>query len=254
MTDTRRPTWCDIDLNALAHNYTAIKSHVGTAEVMPVIKADAYGHGITQVAQRLQQLEAPCMAVAYVEEGITLRKNGITTPIHVLGGAVERQIPLFIEHDLTFTAPSVDKLKQINEAAEAAKTIARVHLKIDTGMERIGIHHYNADTLFEIALQCPSIEVEGVFSHFASADDHDLTFAAPVGTILRRPRVLYSPQSANAETAHRNSAAIMALLESHLDLVRPGLLLYGVAPTPEPPTSKYVLLSAANRSHLFQGR
>ena len=69
MTDTRRPTWCDIDLNALAHNYTAIKSHVGTAEVMPVVKADAYGHGITQVAQRLQQLEAPCLAVAYVEEG-----------------------------------------------------------------------------------------------------------------------------------------------------------------------------------------
>ena len=177
MNDTRRPTWCDIDLNALAHNYAAIQSHVGNSEVMPVVKADAYGHGITQVAQRLQQLNAPCLAVAYVEEGITLRKNGITTPIHVLGGAVERQIPLFIEHDLTFTAPSVDKLKQINEAAEAAKTTARVHLKIDTGMERIGIHHYNADTLFETALQCPSIEVEGVFSHFASADDPDLTFA-----------------------------------------------------------------------------
>ena len=235
MNDTRRPTWCDIDLNALAHNYTAIKSHVGTAEVMPVVKADAYGHGITQVAQRLQQLEA-CLAVAYVEEGITLRKNGITTPIHVLGGAVERQIPLFIEHDLTFTAPSVDKLKQINEAAEAAKPLQGSTSKIDTGMERIGIHHYNADTLFEIALQCPSIEVEGVFSHFASADDPDLTIrAAPVGTILRRPRVLYSPQSANAETAHREFSSHLALPESHLDLVRPGLLLYGVAPTPEPP-------------------
>ena len=105
MNDTRRPTWCDIDLNALAHNYAAIQSHVGNSEVMPVVKADAYGHGITQVAQRLQQLNAPCLAVAYVEEGITLRKNGITTPIHVLGGAVERQIPLFIEHDLTSLLP-----------------------------------------------------------------------------------------------------------------------------------------------------
>ena len=106
-----------------------------------------------------------------------LGKAGITTPIHVLGGAVERQIPLFIEHDLIFTAPSVDKLRQIIEAAEAAKTKATVHLKIDTGMERIGVHHYNADTLFEAALQCPAVKVEGVFTHFASADEPQLEFA-----------------------------------------------------------------------------
>ena len=108
-------------------------------------------------------------------------------------------------------------------------------------MERIGIHHYNADTLFEIALQCPSIEVEGVFSHFASADDPDLTFAAPVGTILRRPRVLYSPQSANAETAHRE-------FSSHYGPARiaPSTLFdqassyTALRPPPNPPTSKYV--------------
>ena len=236
MNDIRRPTWCDIDLNALAHNYSAIQSHVGNSEVMPVVKADAYGHGITQVAQRLQQLNAPCLAVAYVEEGITLRKNGITTPIHVLGGAVERQIPLFIEHDLTFTAPSVDKLKQINEAAEAAKTTARVHLKIDTGMERIGIHHYNAETLFETALQCPSIEVEGVFSHFASADDPDLTFARLQLERFSDALDFYTRHNLPKPKQHiANSAAILALPEAHLDLVRPGLLLYGVAPTTEPP-------------------
>ncbi|HBQ04767.1 MAG TPA: alanine racemase, partial [Acidimicrobiaceae bacterium] len=115
-----RPTWCDINLTALENNYKAIQAHVGDTQVMPIIKADAYGHGITQVASKLEELNTPCLGVAYVEEGVTLRKAGITTPIHVLGGAVERQIPIFLEHNLIFTAPSVDKLWQINEAAEAA--------------------------------------------------------------------------------------------------------------------------------------
>ena len=141
MNDTERPTWCDINLAALEHNYKAVQAHVGNSQVMPIVKADAYGHGLIQVAQKLQHLNSSCLGVAYVEEGIALRQAGITTPIHVLGGAVARQIPLFLEHNLTFTAPSVDKLHQINEAAKTANTTATVHLKIDTGMERIGVHH-----------------------------------------------------------------------------------------------------------------
>ena len=91
MNDTQRPTWCEIDLSAIEHNYLAIDAHVGSSQVMPIVKADAYGHGHRQVAQRLQELNAPCLGVAYVEEGIALRKADITLPIHVLGGAVERQ-------------------------------------------------------------------------------------------------------------------------------------------------------------------
>jgi len=234
MNDTQRPTWCDIDLTALGNNYAAIEAHVGTAQVMPIVKADAYGHGLTQVALKLQDLNAPRLGVAYVEEGIALREGGITLPIHVLGGAVERQIPLFIEHDLTFTAPSVDKLDQINGAAEAAKTTARVHLKIDTGMERIGVHHYNADTLFEAALRCSSVEVEGVFSHFASADHPDLGFARLQLERFLEALEFFSRHGLATPTQHiANSAAILALPEAHLDLVRPGLLLYGVTPTNE---------------------
>ena len=96
MNDTQRPTWCEIDLSAIEHNYLAIDAHVGSSQVMPIVKADAYGHGHRQVAQRLQELNAPCLGVAYVEEGIALRKAAITLPIHVLGGAVERQIPQFL--------------------------------------------------------------------------------------------------------------------------------------------------------------
>lgn len=239
MTDSSRPTWCDIDLAALERNYSAIKQVVGASKMMPVIKADAYGHGLTQIGTRLQEIGAPCLAVAYVEEGLALRAAGITVPIQVLGGAVTRQIPLFLEHGLTFTAPSVDKLLQISDAAEAANTTAKVHLKIDTGMERIGVHHYNADTLFEAALSCTSLEVEGVFSHLASADDTDLESARIQLERFLEALDFYDRRSLPTPTRHiANSAAIVALPEAHLDLVRPGLLLYGIEPTDQ--TSKTI--------------
>ena len=241
MTDSSRPTWCDIDLAALERNYSAIKQVVGASKMMPVIKADAYGHGLTQIGTRLQEIGAPCLAVAYVEEGLALRAAGITVPIQVLGGAVTRQIPLFLEHGLTFTAPSVDKLLQISDAAEAANTTAKVHLKIDTGMERIGVHHYNADTLFEAALSCTSLEVEGVFSHIASADDTDLESARIQLERFLEALDFYDRRSLPTPTRHiANSAAIVALPEAHLDLVRPGLLLYGIEPTDQ--TSKTIIV------------
>ena len=241
MTDSSRPTWCDIDLAALDRNYAAIEQVVGASKMMPVIKADAYGHGLTQIGTRLQEIGAPCLAVAYVEEGLALRAAGITVPIQVLGGAVTRQIPLFLEHGLTFTAPSVDKLLQISDAAEAANTTAKVHLKIDTGMERIGVHHYNADTLFEAALSCTSLEVEGVFSHIASADDTDLESARIQLERFLEALDFYDRRSLPTPTRHiANSAAIVALPEAHLDLVRPGLLLYGIEPTDQ--TSKTIIV------------
>ena len=251
MNDTQRPTWCEIDLSAIEHNYLAIDAHVGSSQVMPIVKADAYGHGHRQVAQRLQELNAPCLGVAYVEEGIALRKADITLPIHVLGGAVERQIPLFLEHDLTFTAPSVDKLHQIDEAAKLAKTEAKVHLKIDTGMERIGVHHYNADNLLQAALNCRSIKVEGIFSHFASADAPDLQFAR-----LQLERFLevldfYPRHDLPTPVRHiANSSAILALPEAHLDLVRPGLLIYGVSQLREAVTNINIKAALSWRSEV----
>ena len=158
-----RPTWCEIDLGALGRNFNVIRKRVKNSMVMPVIKADAYGHGIEKIGMHLERLGADRLAVAYVEEGIVLREAGVTIPIHVMGGAIERQIPLFLDYDLIFTAPSIDKLKQINAAAEARGQKAVVHLKIDTGMERIGVHHYNAESFLLASLNCESIIVEGIF-------------------------------------------------------------------------------------------
>ena len=229
-----RPTWCDIDLDALDRNLATIRRHVGSAEVVPVVKANAYGHGIAHVGLALQSAGVSCVAVAYVEEALALRSAGVTIDIHVLGGAVERQIPLFLAHNLILTAPSIDKLHQIDEAATAAGTTARAHLKIDTGMERIGVHHYNADQLFAESLRCRSVRIEGVFSHFANADHADLSDARTQLDRFNEALSFYERHSLPTPVRHMAaSAAIARLPEAHLDRVRPGILLYGVAPKPE---------------------
>ncbi len=229
-----RPTRFDIDLGALGRNLTAIRRHVGNADVVPVVKANAYGHGMAQVGLTLQAAGVQCLAVAYVEEAVALRGAGVTVDIHVLGGTVERQIPLFLAHRLLFTAPSVDTLTQINEAAVAAGVTARVHLKIDTGMARIGVSHHNAAELFATSLRCGSVRVEGVFSHFANADAPDLTDARRQLDRFNEAMTFYERRSVPTPPRHlAASAAIARLPEAHLDSVRPGILLYGVAPTPE---------------------
>jgi alanine racemase len=168
-----RPTYAIVRLSRLRANLAAVKAHVAPAQVMPILKANAYGHGLEAVARALAPL-ADAFGVALVEEGIALRRLGIETPILVFGGVWTRQIPLFLDHGLTLTVPSLARLRDVEEAAAAQKARARVHLKIDTGMERIGVHHYNAEGLLEAAARSPYVEVLGIYSHFANADADDL--------------------------------------------------------------------------------
>src|SRR4030066_1089748 len=169
-----RPTLVEVDLNRLAENFQAIRQHVTPAKVMPILKANAYGHGLLHVAQLMESLGAEYIGVAVLEEGILLRQNGIHIPILVLGGILGNQVPGFLKYDLTITASSVEKLAQVNEIASQMGLKAKVHLKIDTGMERIGVHYYNAHSFLEAALKCRSIDFEGIYSHFANADRSNL--------------------------------------------------------------------------------
>jgi len=137
-----RPTMVEVDMDRLAGNFLAIQSKVAPAKMMPVLKANAYGHGLVDIAKLMQSLNADYLGVAVLEEGILLRKVGIHIPILVLGGILGNQLPHFMEHQLTITASSIEKVWQIDEVAEQLGMIAKVHLKIDTGMERIGIHYY----------------------------------------------------------------------------------------------------------------
>jgi alanine racemase len=229
-----RPTYVVVDLHRLGRNLAAIRARVGAAKVMLILKANAYGHGIEAVARHLAPL-VDAIGVALVEEGIELRRLGITRPILVTGGTWSRQIPLFIEHDLTLTVPSLDRLKDAEEAAAALGRPARVHLKIDTGMERIGIHHYHAERLLEAALGARHVEVEGIYSHLANADATDLSHARLQLERFAEVLRFYERRSLPPPLRHiANSAGVLRLPESHLDMVRPGLLLYGVYPSRSP--------------------
>jgi len=172
-----RPTLVEVDLNRLAANFRAIKAKVTPARMMPILKANAYGHGLVEVARLMESLGADYLGVAVVEEGIFLREQGIQMPVLVLGGILGNQVPHFLKYDLSITASSIEKLWQIDEVAEQLGVTAKVHLKIDTGMERIGVHYYSSESLLETAIKCKHIDLEGVFSHFADSENPDLTYA-----------------------------------------------------------------------------
>jgi alanine racemase len=229
-----RPTHVQVDLGALRRNHRRIAEHVAPALVMPILKANAYGHGLVEVAGAFDRMGVPYLGVAYLEEGILLRRSGVTAPILVLGGIVGTQVPLFFAHDLTITVPSTEKLKQVEEAAAAAATRARVHLKIDTGMERIGTHWYTAERLLDETLRCSHLDVEGIYSHLANSDAADLADARRQLDRFAEVLSWYDRRSLPAPLRHlANSGAILQLPEAHLDLVRPGILSYGIYPSAE---------------------
>ncbi len=226
-----RPTRIEIDLPTLQDNLRKFKTHVAPAKVLAVLKANAYGHGIEECAKAFESAGADYFGVAYVEEGIQLRKAGVRTPTLIFGGLLNEQVSLYLNHDLDITASSVMKLEAIEEAAARAGKRARVHLKIDTGMERLGVHYYSAESLLEKTLTLRHTDVVGVFSHFARAEDEDNLFSK-----LQLERFLeclefFPRHSLPLPIRHiANSAAILKLKETHLDMVRPGIALYGVMP------------------------
>jgi alanine racemase len=228
-----RATWVEVNLTRLSRNLQAIRTHVAPAKVMIVVKANAYGHGLAEVSKHLSS-QADYIGVAVLEEGIFLRELGVTAPILVLGGIWGDQVPNYLQHNLTLTASSVERLEQINMVAGQMGVRAKVHLKIDTGMERIGVHYYSAQTIQETALKCANIEVEGIFSHFANADSHDLTHARLQLERYNEVLRFYENHSLSMPIRHMaNSPAILQLPESYFDMVRPGIILYGVYPSLE---------------------
>jgi alanine racemase len=228
-----RATWAEVDLGRLKANLEAIRARVAPAQVMLVVKANAYGHGLVEVTKALAPL-VDCIGVAVLEEGILLRRLGFTEPILVLGGVWGDQIPQFLEHGLMLSASSVARLEQIEAAAASRGVKALVHLKVDTGMERVGIHYYSAEMLLEATLRCRHIEVKGIYSHFANADAAELTHARLQLERFQEVLRFYERRSLPLPLRHMaNSAAILQLPEANFDLVRPGIMLYGVYPSPQ---------------------
>jgi alanine racemase len=228
-----RPTTAWVDLGAIARNVAALRARIGRRRIMAVVKANAYGHGLIPVAEVMLRSGVDELGVAFLEEGIELRRAGVPAPILVLGGIIGNQISHFIEHDLMMTASSPFKLAQIEEVAAVTGRRAKVHLKIDTGMERIGIHWDHAERLFDAAFAARHVDIHGVFTHFASADGADRSFTLTqlerfdqaIGHLRRRGFVIPPLHAANSGALLQHEAAMF-------DLVRPGSLLYGFYSSP----------------------
>jgi len=229
-----RPTRVEVDLKKLSAKFRNVKKYVAPAKVMPILKANAYGHGLLRIAQLFEELNADYLGVAVVEEGILLREKGINLPILVLGGVWGNQVPLFLKHNLTITASSIDKLNQIDDTAGKMKVKAKVHLKIDTGMERIGVHYYSAEKFLDAAYKCKNIMVEGIYSHFANAESINLSYARLQLERFEEVLNYFDKNSISPPMRHiSNSGGIMQLPEANLDMVRPGIILFGVYPAEE---------------------
>lgn len=232
MTDTARPTRIRVDLDALTHNLHALRAHAGVP-VMAIVKANAYGHGLVPVALHLQAQGVEQLGVAFLEEGVALRRAGIRLPILVMGGIFGPQAAQLIAEDLEITVSSIDKLRQVEAAAEELCRKATIHLKIDTGMERIGVHSYHAGPFIEAAVASRWCTVKGVYSHLACADDPGSPMAARQLERFLAACAHFERLGAPMPIRHlANSGGVLHFPETHLDLVRPGIALYGVLPDP----------------------
>ena len=238
MKQTQTRTWTEIDLSNLEHNYRALRAMLPQGcWFLGVVKADAYGHGAVQVARRLETLGAEYLAVACLDEALELRQAGITTPILILGYTPVERADSLLEGGITQTVYDVDMARALSDAAMAAGKTLKIHVKADTGMSRLGWLCGEADqsaAVKAIAQVCalPGLEAEGIYTHFANADgDEDYTMLQ----FTRFLDLLEALKDRGITFAIRHCAASAAALKfpcTHLDMVRPGIALYGHYPDP----------------------
>lgn len=234
-----RPTRVEVDAGALAENLRLVgeRSGLGASRLLAVVKANGYGHGLLEAARSFVEAGAGGLAVGFVEEGVRLRREGLSCPILVMGGLVDYQIPVFLEHGLQMTVSSLHKARQVDACIAALpgpRPPAAVHLKIDVDMERIGVHVATAEAFVRGALALPHLRVAGVYGHLANADrgDEELV-AGPLAKLLNLRARLADALPADCRWHLANSAAAVRFPACALDLARPGLLLYGVDPSGE---------------------
>lgn len=234
MTDTRW-AWAEIDLDAIRHNVRALSSILseGTA-LMAVVKADGYGHGALHVARAAVEAGASRIGVATVPEALSLRAGGITVPVHILSEPPESSVPLLLDNDITPTVTRPEFLNVLSGEATLRGVTVRYHLKVDTGMHRIGVQPEDAVSVLTEAAHLPSIQLEGVFTHFATADvygdwEASAQLAKFVDTIAAVRAAGIDPGIVHAA----NSPATILMPEAHFDMVRTGLAIYGFYPADE---------------------
>jgi alanine racemase len=227
----RRPTWAEIDLDALAWNFRAVRERVGAGvKVMCVLKADAYGHGAAACARRLAQEGAEWFGVATPEEGFELRRAGVTQPVLSFGGFWEGQAARCLSLGIVPVVYRLDMAEALNAAARDAGTVADVHVKVDTGMGRLGVRFDEAAEFAERMRAFESLRVDGLMTHFAAADEPRRDcFTVEQLQRFREAVAAFRERGHKPTYEHMaNSAATLAHAETRGNMVRPGGVLYGL--------------------------
>ena len=238
MKSTLKRTWAEINLDAVEYNYRKIREHIGkNVKFLGVVKADAYGHGAVMVGKKLESLGADYLAVSSIDEAMELRFNGITMPILVLGHTPKEQVDRLICFNITQAVTCEAKAEEYSEQALKYGGTLKIHIKVDTGMSRLG--YLCAGDFFENgvdgivhAVNLPGIEAEGIFTHFAVADENG---EEPKEYTRKQFELFTSVISAVEKKWGKkfklrhcaNTGATVVYPKTHLDMVRPGLLLYG---------------------------
>lgn len=233
-----RPTYAEIDLSALKHNYQLIRAAIPRrTEILAVVKADAYGHGFMDISRELESLGVNAFGVAFLAEGIQLRKSGCDKPILLLGGVYPGQERKCIGYNLSTTIFTLEQAQALNQAASAGKLFrrAQVHLKVDTGMGRLGVPFGDVPDFIAEIRKMPNITLEGLISHFASADELDES--GQYFTRIQSERFLWAlaeirKAGFNPRYIHiANSAAALLRDIPDCNLIRPGIAMYGALPS-----------------------
>ena len=228
-----RAAWAEVDLDALAHNVAVLARRAAPAALCAVVKADAYGHGAVQVARTALTSGAAGLAVAIVDEGLELREHGIDAPVLVLSEVMPDAAEVLVRARLTATIATLRGMQALAAAARRVGTRAKVHVKVDTGMHRVGVAPVEAPALVHAAASEPALRVEAVWTHLAvadgtTADDQAFTalqlrrFDEVVAALEQRPRLLHAA----------NTAGAVAWPAARYDMVRCGIGMYGCAPAP----------------------
>lgn len=225
-------TWAEINLDAIKYNFDQVKSKTNS-KIMAIIKADAYGHGVKEVAKLLQKQGAYAFGVATADEALELRNLGFTLPILILGVIFEEEYHKIIENNISFAVADLASAYVASETAKALGKKALIHIKVDTGMGRIGFlcKEESAKEILEIS-KMENVEIQGIFSHMAKADEKDKTYANMQFKAFTDMCTCLEEKGVSLPIKHiANSASIATLPHTHLDMVRSGIVTYGLNPS-----------------------
>ena len=229
-----RPTVAEIDLRCLEFNYRQLLKRVPKGvKLLAVVKADAYGHGAVPISLKLEELGVEYLGVALPEEGVELRKGGVKTPILVLGGIYGKELDHFIRFNLTPVIFRKDSLALLSKEAERRKKKVKVHLKVDTGMRRLGVPLNLWSSYLKEIKRCPKIEVEGILSHFSMTDEGEEGFTAYQWRDFQDAVAMAKMTGISCKYVHMANSATLTAIPSYTgNLARPGIMLYGSYPSP----------------------